>query len=216
MRLTDTDLLKELAKPEHAAVRRAFASRTFPRGSQVFLPRETRNRLFIVAAGRARIYLADGDKQFTMAILDAGDVYTSHTRAHVEALTELELLLADLDAVRHALLTMPALTASVLKVLGDLLAHAFTVIDNLAFRDARARLVQLLLYEAGRARADDEDMPCIPHGQSVEQLATIVGASRQTVSSLLNALEREGVVELRGRGLIRILDLDALKRLAAS
>ena len=74
MRLTDTDLLKELAKPEHAAVRAAFVSRRYARGSQVFLPREARNCLFIVAKGRARVYLANRDKEFTMKhIIGTGD-----------------------------------------------------------------------------------------------------------------------------------------------
>ena len=214
MRLTDTDLLKELAKPEHAAVRAAFVPRRYARGSQVFLPREARNSLFIVAKGRARVYLANRDKEFTMAILDAGDTYTTHTRAHVEAVDDLELLVADLAAVGPSLLTVPALTASTIKVLGDLLSHAFTVIDGLAFQDARGRLLSLLRYEAYRAEPDATGIPCVAHGLSVEQLATFVGASRQTVSSLLNALEREGVVELHARGVIRILDLDALNRLS--
>jgi len=216
MRLTDTDLLKELAKPEHAVVRAAFISRRYARGSQVFLPREARNCLFIVAKGRARVYLANRDKEFTMAVLDAGDVYTTHTRAHVEAVDDLELLVADLAAVGPSLLTVPALTASTIKVLGDLLSHAFTVIDGLAFQDARGRLLSLLRYEGYRATPDAAGVPCFAHGLSVEQLATFVGASRQTVSSLLNALEREGIVELRARGVIRILDPAALEGLPDS
>jgi CRP/FNR family transcriptional regulator, carbon monoxide oxidation system transcription regulator len=73
-----------------------------------------------------------------------------------------------------------------------------------------------LRYEAYRSQPDAAGVPCFSHGLSVEQLATIVGASRQTVSSLLNALEREGIVELRARGVIRILDPAALEGLADS
>ena len=213
MRLTDADLLAELSRPEFAAVREAFATRTFARGRQVFAPREPRDRLFIVVGGRARVYLACRDKEFTMAILDAGDVYTSHTRAYVEALDDLELLVADIGQVRRFLLAMPVLTASMVKVLGDLLSHAFTVIDGLAFHDVRRRLIELLLHEAARSSPGPDAGVHLSHGLSVEQLATIVGSSRQTVSTLLNALEREGVIALRARGEIHIPDMAALMAL---
>ena len=133
MRLTDSDLLRDLDKPEFAAVRAAFVPRHFPKGRQVYAPREARNSLFIVAQGRARVYLSYKDKEFTMAILDVGDVYTTHTRASVEALDDLTILTAELAAVRRFLADMPALTSSMVKVLGDLLSHAFSVIDGLAF-----------------------------------------------------------------------------------
>ena len=219
MRLTDTDLLAELAKPEYAAIRDAFVSRTYTRGRQVFSPHEPQNSLFIVIRGRARVYLAYRDKEFTMAILDAGDVYTTHTRAYVEALDDLELLVADTGLVRRHLAVMPSLATAMVKVLGELLTHAFGVIDGLAFHDVRKRLLNLLLYEAERAggQADTRtNTPSIDHGLSVEQLATIVGSTRQTVSSLLNALERDGIIELRGKGIIRIPDLDRLRQLATA
>jgi CRP-like cAMP-binding protein len=214
MRLPENDLLKELAKPEWTALRQALTSRTTAKGRQVFSPHEPENLLFIVARGRARVYLAYRDKEFTMAILTAGDVYTTHTRAFVAALDDLELLVADIAVVRRFLATMPSLATAMVKVLGDLLAHAFSVIDGLAFHDVRRRLIHLLLHEADRSRRDPSHAPCLAHGLNVEQLATIVGSSRQTVSSLLNSLEREGLIELRARGLIGIPDLDALKRLA--
>lgn len=214
MRLTDSDLLAELARPEYAALRAAFTTRRYAKGRQVFAPRETHDQLFIVVRGRARVYLAFRDKEFTMAILDAGDVYTTHTRAHVAALDDLELLVADIAAVRRFLATTPALTMSMVKVLGDLLAHAFTVIDGLAFHDVRKRLLQLLLLEAGRTPPEADGAVCFAHGLSVEQLASIVGSSRQTVSSLLNALERDGIITLQARGVIRVPDLAALQALA--
>ncbi|WP_428561999.1 MAG: Crp/Fnr family transcriptional regulator [Solidesulfovibrio sp. DCME] len=214
MRLTDADLLTELEQPAFAALRQAFVTKRYPKGCHVFSPREARNRLFIVVRGRARVYLASRDKEFTMAILDAGDVYTTHTRAHVAALDDLELLVADLAEVGRLLFSMPALSAAMVKVLGDLLAHAFTVIDGLAFYDVRRRLLHLLALEAGRAGTAADGAACCDLGLSVEQLATIVGSSRQTVSSLLNSLEREGVIALEGRGVIRVPDLAALRVLA--
>lgn len=212
MRLTDNSLLAELDSPEWAGLRQAMTARTYAKGRQIFSPRDQENLLFLVTRGRARVYLAYRDKEFTMALLSPGDVYTSHTRAHVEAIDELEVLVADIAVVRRFLTTMPSLATAMVRVLGDLLSHAFSVIDGLAFHDVRRRLVHLLLHEADRCR-DAGPTPCLAHGLSIEQLATIVGSSRQTVSSLLGALEREGLIERRGRGVIAIPDIAALRRL---
>lgn len=221
MRLTETNLLHDLAKPEMASVRKVFSVRSHPKGALIFQPNEQSNGIFIVKSGRARVYLAYRDKEFTMAILDAGDVYATHTRAYVQALDDLELLVADVADVRSFLYSTPSLTMAMISVLGDLLAHAFSVIDTLAFKDVRNRLLEFLAYEARRMPHCKECTACggceeggmVSLGLNTEQLATIIGSSRQTVSSLLNALARDGVIQLKGRGIICIPDLTALEDL---
>ncbi|GAB7079434.1 Crp/Fnr family transcriptional regulator [Megalodesulfovibrio paquesii] len=219
MRLTETDLLQSLEHPDLAAVRQLFGLRTYPKGALVFSPRDPSNLLFIVKNGHARVYLAYRDKEFTMAILDAGDVYASHTRAYVQALDDLELLVAPVAEVRRVLHATPQLTMAMIRVLGDLLAHAFSVIDTLAFKDVRRRLIEFLVYEARRlphckecrACGGCEDGHMVSLGLNTEQMATIIGSSRQTVSSLINALAKDGVVQLKGRGVICIPDIAVLE-----
>jgi DNA-binding IclR family transcriptional regulator len=49
----------------------------------------------------------------------------------------------------------------------------------------------------------------------MEQLAQLLGASRQTVSTLLNDMVRAGLMEKRGRGSYFIPRLEALERTPA-
>lgn len=219
MRLTDSNLLHDLEKSEYAPVRAAFTRCHHSKGALAFAPQDQHNRIFIVVSGHARIYLASEDKEFTMAILDAGDIFATHTRAWVQALDDLELLVADATEVRSLLVSMPSLTSAMIHVLGDLLSHAITVIDRLAFKDVRDRLIELLAYEARRTPHCIECRACgqceaggmVSLGLSTEQLATIIGSTRQTVSSLLNTLAREGVIQIKGRGVICIPDIAGLE-----
>ena len=48
------------------------------------------------------------------------------------------------------------------------------------------------------------------HGLTTEHLANLLGTTRQTLSTILNALAKDGLLELRGRGLIHVPDPDAL------
>lgn len=221
MRLGETNLLGDLESPDLAQVRHVFRSSSHPKGAVVFEPREASDNIFIVKSGRARVYLAYRDKEFTMALLEPGAVYATHTRAYVQALEDLELLIAPVSRVQRFLADTPSLTMAMIRVLGDLLAHAFTVIDTLAFKDVKNRLLQFLAYEARRMPLCKECRACggceeggvVSLGLNTEQLATIIGSSRQTVSSLLNALAKEGVVQLKGRGVICIPDVAALEAL---
>lgn len=218
MRLTDTTLLQDLERPEMAPVRRAFHTRSFTRGALVFHPKQG-NQIFIIVKGRARVYLSFRDKEFTMAVLDAGDVYSTHTRAFVQALDDLEILTADIAEVRRYLGSMPSFNSAMIHVLGDLLSHAISVIDTLAFKDVRHRLIEFLAYEVRRLPRCRECRHCgqcdeggmVSLGLNTEQLATIIGSTRQTVSSLLNALAKEGLIQLKGRGVICVPDIAALE-----
>ena len=222
MRLTEITLLQDLHRPEMAPVRKLFSSRKFARGALVFEPK-TGDQIFIVTSGRARVYLAYRDKEFTMAMLDAGDVYATHTRAYVQALDDLEILIASVSEVRRYLGSMPSFNSAMIHVLGDLLSHAISVIDTLAFKDVRNRLIEFLVYEARRLPRCRECRHCgqcedggmVSLGLNTEQMATIIGSSRQTVSSLLNALAKDGIIQLKGRGVICIPDIAALENCAA-
>jgi len=222
MRLTEITLLQDLHRPEMAPVRKLFSSRKFARGALVFEPRAG-DQIFIVTSGRARVYLAYRDKEFTMAMLDAGDVYATHTRAWVQALDDLEILIASVSEVRRYLGSMPSFNSAMIHVLGDLLSHAISVIDTLAFKDVRNRLIEFLVYEARRLPRCRECRHCgqcedggmVSLGLNTEQMATIIGSSRQTVSSLLNALAKDGVIQLKGRGVICIPDIAVLEACAA-
>jgi len=222
MRLTEITLLQDLHRPEMAPVRKLFSSRKFARGALVFEPKAG-DQIFIVTSGRARVYLAYRDKEFTMAMLDAGDVYATHTRAYVQALDDLEILIASVSEVRRYLGSMPSFNSAMIHVLGDLLSHAITVIDTLAFKDVRNRLIEFLVYEARRLPRCRECRHCgqcedggmVSLGLNTEQMATIIGSSRQTVSSLLNALAKDGVIQLKGRGVICIPDIAVLEACAA-
>ncbi|WP_027185559.1 Crp/Fnr family transcriptional regulator [Desulfovibrio inopinatus] len=219
MRLTESNLLISLEAPEMQVVRQLFRSQIYHKGALVSEPKSASNRMFIVRQGRARIYLASRDKEFTVALLDAGDVYTTHTRAYVQALDDLELLVADVEMVRHHLASTPQLTMAMIRVLGDLLSHAFSAIDTLAFKDVRHRLIEFLAYEAKRQSPCKECQTCgkcqnghmVSLGLNTEQIATILGSTRQTVSSLINTLAKDGFLQQKGRGILCIPDLTALE-----
>jgi CRP-like cAMP-binding protein len=211
MKFTDVNLLEELEKPEYAELKRRFALRTFPKDALAFHPMDGKSRVFVVCSGRARVYLSYEDKEFTLAILGPGDVYSTHTRAGVQALSPLELLVTDAATFRRSLTAFPEMTGTIIRVLGGVLSSTFGIISGLVFKDASQRLAEFLLAEAEASQEADETGVVIRPGLTVEQLAQLVGSTRQTVSTLLNDMIRSKVIERRARGEFVILSPQRLR-----
>ncbi|WP_316898391.1 Crp/Fnr family transcriptional regulator [Pseudodesulfovibrio indicus] len=216
MKFTGVNLLDELERQELADLRSVFRRRTYAKGTVVFRPEGEEDMVFVVAAGRVRVYLAYEDKEFTLAILNPGDPYSTHSGCYIQALEEVELLLTDVRSVKRCMAEIPLFTRTMVRVLGHILKNSFSIIGGLAFKDIYNRLMDYILSEA-RASGEPLDGGCVLKvNLTIEQLAQLMGATRQTVSTLLNDMERAGLMHKRGRGEYFIPDLDALERAAGS
>lgn len=203
------DILSELGKPHFQEIAKSFQTKSYPRKTLMFLPKGEEDAVFIITKGRARIYLAYEDKEFTLAILERGDVYSTHTRAFVSALEDTEVLLAATPNISRQFLRTPEFTGTMVRVLAELLSHSIGIIDNLAFLDVENRLRSFLRFEASRSQSQGQGV-LLDLGLTTEHLASLLGTTRQTLSTMLNSLAREGVIELKRRGAIFIPDPAAL------
>lgn len=235
VQFTNVNLLEELAKPEFSELLSAFSEKFFPKQSVIFEPtydddlktcvlqlseaaqelppcvEQTKikpdNYVFIVRTGRIRVYLSYANKEFTIAVLRPGDVYVSHSNAFVQALEDSRILLIDTPTFNKRMMSLPQFAASVVRVLGGILKNTFSIIDGLALRDASVRLARYLI---ATARQNTAGKGLIQLDLSGELLAQRLGASRQTISTLLNDLTRSGILHKERRGVYRILDEDRL------
>jgi CRP/FNR family transcriptional regulator, cyclic AMP receptor protein len=84
-------------------------------------------------------------------------------------------------------------------------------VEHLVFRSVPSRVAKILLELAEDFGRREAHGLVIDLAISQEELATLVGASRQAVNASLRELEREGVVRRNGRWLV-LLDVGALRR----
>jgi len=215
MKFSGVNLLDELKRDELGDLRTIFIERSWPATAVIFDADETDNLVFILAQGRVRVYLAYEDKEFTLGILGPGDLYATHAGCYVQALDDARLLVADVHSVKRCMAEVPAFTRTMVRVLGNILQNAFSIIGSLAFKDIYDRLMDYILIQARDNAVEEDGELVLTLGLTVEQLAQLLGATRQTVSTLLNDMVRAGLLEKRGRGRFSIPDLAALERAAA-
>ena len=212
MKFLEENLLDHLQRPEFAELYASLVKRSYPKGSFICQPESGDNLVFIVAKGRARVYLGYEDKEFNIGILSKGDIYATHTGAFVQSLEEIEVLAADIVTFGQKMLDDPEVTKAMVGILGGMLKNAFSIIEGLVFKDVNSRLVGLLANEAKRHGIPAEEGGIIVKiDLYVEQIALLVGSTRQTVSKFLNELVREGLIKRLARGKFLISDLAALE-----
>jgi CRP/FNR family transcriptional regulator, carbon monoxide oxidation system transcription regulator len=211
MKLTEVELLKLFESSDHGELFRGFKTQRFPKKTQIYSPFEERNLIFIVKSGRLRVYLSYEEKEFTLAILEPGDIFSTHTQAFVQALDGAEILICDTAKFQRQLFAVPEVSLIMVKVLGELLKNSISTIEGLAFKDVRRRLVEYLIEVEASRGSRTAAGSVVDLGVSTEDIALLVGTTRQTISQILNDFIKNGVIEKLNRRTLLIKDLAALK-----
>ena len=209
------NLLQELQREEYRQLCLEFTEKTFCKGRLIYAPNSDNDLVFIIKKGKVRIYLAMEDKEFSLALLGPGDLYATHTRAHVCAAEDVVLLTMPTLRFHRYMITHPALSRTIISVLGELLKQSFSIIDNLIFKDISGRLVDFFLHEVEHSGLQTDRGIILHLDLTMEQLAAIIGSSRQTVSTILNGMLKAGVLEKKSRGVYCVANINLLKNYAS-
>ncbi len=189
--------------------------RTFPAKSAVFLPDDVADGALLLASGRVRICSSTPDgKQLILAFIEPGELFgelaliePGHRDQRAEAVTESTVILLPGAELRAMMEATPHLSLGVTKLIGLRRRRIERRLQHLLFRTNRERLGHLLLElveEYGR-----------PHEQGVlldlkishQDLASIIGVTRESVTMLLGEMQLAGLVKVsRQRVVIRDLD----------
>lgn len=185
--------------PEDITVRyfNQCVTRRYGKKEEVFVQDERVEYIYLVISGQIRVYLSyPNGKEFTLVLLGDGDVYSGHTRASAQALTESEVCLIPVEVFRKLLAEVPAFAANVIAVLGDALKNSMNIIESLVFKEANKRLYEFLYCRIQQAALPDGESARIKLGLNHQQIGTMVGSTRQTVNAFLNNLQKEGVISV--------------------
>lgn len=184
--------------------------RCFERGEFITRPDQGENRIFQLIEGNARICLSADQKELTLGCLSPGSLYVSHTRAWIEALEPCKAIFWPLQALTGLLEQHPAAAIAALREVGLILNRATDLIEDLAFRSVESRLARYFLLEARNQQSSQIQLT-----GTTELIASLLGTSRQTLSSVLNQMEREGLINRPARQQVILKNPTELEKVAS-
>ena len=129
------------------------------------------------------------------------------------AVTDVTVAALAHDALRPWLLERPQVSMHMLQALARRLRRANDVTADLVFTDVPGRVAKNLLDLADRFGEQDHDGLHVHHDLTQEELAQLVGASRETVNKALADFAARGWLQISARSVL-ILDPERLRRRA--
>jgi len=222
--LAEVDIFQDLSPSEMDAIAARAPRQTVEAGTVFYSPHSRTEVLFILKQGRVRVFrLSPAGKALTTAIITPGTIFGEMAiigqRMHdnfAEALEDCVICLMSREDVQQMLLSDPRIAARIAETLGNRLIEMEQRLSDVVFKAVPQRIASALLT-LGRAEQGRRRWPFGPVVCEVrlthEQLAELVGSSRETTTKVLGELREMGLVDLR-RGSIAIRDLVALRAFA--
>lgn len=204
-----------------AALRDSMAETKLRRGDVLFHEGDAGDRLYIVADGKVKIGRTSSDgRENLLAILGPGQMFGELSlfdpgprSATVTAVTDTVFAsLSHADLLRW-LDGRPMVARALLAQLAGRLRKANDVVADLVFSDVPGRVAKALLDLANRFGRQADDGVHVHHDLTQEELAQLVGASRETVNKALADFASRGWLRLEPRSVV-IMEIDRLSRRA--
>ena len=219
--LGGSPLFAALDPEDQRALRAQMVEVKLPRGRALFNEGDPGDRLYVVTAGKIKLgrTAADG-RENLLAVMGPGEMFGELSlfdpgprTASATAVTDTTLIGLGNTDLRPWLLQHPQVAARLLAALARRLRRTNEAMADLVFSDVPGRVAKALLDLAQRFGEATDDGLRVSHDLTQEELAQLVGASRETVNKALADFATRGFLRLEGRAVV-ILDLDRLTRRA--
>ncbi|MHB1361162.1 MAG: Crp/Fnr family transcriptional regulator [Thermoleophilia bacterium] len=229
--LKKTPIFSGLSDEELGGVVPYVVRRKLKRNTVVFHENDPATAFYLVKTGRVKIYKVGPDnREQVLAILGDGQIFGDVPAfdggpypATAETMADSEIYLIRSEDFQELVRRYPGIAVKIIRVLGQRLRQSMELVRDLSFKQVPHRLAGLLVKlgseygrEVGVAGGDMGETGAGAGGTLIDlplsrqELADIVGTSRETVTRELKKMEREGLLEV-DRRMITIIDLGQLK-----
>ena len=203
--LENISLFAGLNEDDLATLRQHIVRKNYPRNTVVLTQGDKTSSLYLIDTGSVKVYVSDKDgNEFILGILEAKDYFG-------------ELALLDEDPRAASVMTIepccfgiitqqdflawtrrrPEILMNLIKALVKRIRMLDEDITSLALLDVYGRTVRLLLQ-----RSVEIDQKRVVDHITQQEIANMVGASREMVSRILKGLRQGGYIELDGKRII--------------
>jgi CRP/FNR family cyclic AMP-dependent transcriptional regulator len=212
--LADVALFAELTPAELEQLASASEAQDLRRGDVLFREDDDPDRLYVVVEGRIAIAKRSVDgRESVVALMEGGDLFGEMglferlgRSAEARALEPSRVLVIGYEPIRQIYENRPELLWSVVALLAGRLRNMDVALADSVFLDVTGRTAKRLIEMAGGA--DEFTLPV-----TQEELAAMVGASRERVNKAIASFVRLGWIDQADRR-YRITDREQLERRA--
>ena len=214
-------LFDALDDEDARALRRQTAEVKLSRGEHLFNEGDDGDSLYVVLEGKMKLTRAAADgRENLLSVIGPGEMFGELSLFDPRPRTSTASAVTDavLASLKHEALTpwlreRPEVSLHMLRALAQRLRRANDVMADLVFTDVPGRVAKNLLDLADRFGSKEADGLHVHHDLTQEELAQLVGASRETVNKALADFAARGWLQISARSVL-ILDAERLRKRA--
>ncbi|MDP4690689.1 MAG: Crp/Fnr family transcriptional regulator [Candidatus Nanopelagicales bacterium] len=203
------------------ALRASMAEMRVQRGGIIFAEGEAGERMYVVLDGKVKLgHTSPDGRESLLAVLGPGEVFGELSlfdpgprTATATAVTDTVVVGLGHADLRPWLTGRPEVAESLLQALAQRLRRTNEALADLVFSDVPGRVAKQLLDLADKFGQPGPDGVLVHHDLTQEELAQLVGASRETVNKALADFTQRGWVEVDQRQVL-LIDMERLARRA--
>jgi len=216
--LRQIPLFASLKDEEIEAIYKLSVTKKCPKDAIILLEDEEGDTLFVILKGKVKVTtFSESGKEVIFSILNEGDFFGDMSlldgkprSATVISIEESELRLIRRSDFNKLIETHPGIALRVLEELTSRLRKADERIESLALLDVTGRVAGILLQLADERGEKSERSILIKSRPTHQELANMVGTTRETVTRVLKQLENKKYISMDGKDLT-IIDPEIFK-----
>lgn len=205
-----SSFLNNLELSDRALIVDAASKTRISKGERLFTQGESHCGIWVIEQGRIRtFYSGPSGKEITLAYWSAGHFVGGPELfgkgRHVWsacAMEDSELLFLKSDTLRNLAFNHPAVAIALIEGLESKGKAYSALIQMLGTRSISERLQQLILILVDHHSTECDEGAVIKRTMTNEQIATIVGATRQWVTQSFDNLQKKGVLTISRKELV--------------
>ena len=220
--LSQAPLFEALSEDDARALRSDVTHGQIGRGERLFSEGDGGDKLYIILKGKIKLTRAAPDgRENLLSVHGPGEMFgelslfdPSPRTASATAITDATLAGLGHDEMRTFLASRPDVAMHMLRALAHRLRRINDIKADLVFTDVPGRVAKALLDLANRFGTSQENGIQVNHDLTQEELAQLVGASRETVNKALADFAARGWIQLSAKSVL-LVDTDRLRKRAS-
>lgn len=219
--LKDLSVFARLNEMELELVCEQAYEKKYEEGEIIFFENDSPQKLYLLVSGRVKLsMLSQGGKEKVLTILQAGDILGEMSLFDqdphpltAEVIETSRLMVLAWDNLESIIMQKPGLAIKIIKALSKKTRLLTSQVRGLVFQDAEGRLASLLQRFSRDFGIKVKSGTMIELVLTHQEIANLLGASRVTVTKVLNQFRDEGLIKLYKRKIVIIDEKELAKKI---
>lgn len=215
--------MDELADADRDALLRVARRKVYSRHELIFQAGSPGEHVYILESGRVKIYqLSPLGREVIQWFCFPGEVFGlaevprgGRREVDAEACTDTDVLSIPHNAFKKFLLDSPGAALLIIDLLACRLRTLGDMLLNLSVDDVSSRVIKLITRLSARYGKHQDQHICLQIQLTHQEMADMIGTSRQTISSEIGKLRKQGILRVENH-LIHIERPDLLASLSGA